>query len=178
MLFWLTIILSTLQSFCDAKYALLWFLFGGGVRRFVRVAFSLVSMAASLCAANILFWKRNYLTSMAHIIKLYELHWETGKAITYFPITLALTTTFLAILRSFLHAKLEDLTTEKVVLQSSFLISEDIFLWSSDNLNITSQQLKNEYGSNVNTFTIWFAAAKIVRDFVYRCSLACCVTCF
>lgn len=46
-------------------------------------------------------------------------------------------------------------------------MSEDLFLWSSKNLNLSIQKLDEEFGNDLNSTEIIFAIIRVFRDFAY-----------
>lgn len=167
-LFWLVLLLSSFQSFFDAKFAFLWFSFEGGFRQLVRFFFHIACLATSLCGAYILWRKHETFRKMIKIIKSFETRREFKTIKPWLPIGLGIMTVILAILRSVVSIEIEKLSVENITLVSSLLISEDLFIWSPQNLNITSHQLDDQFGAQVNLNAVLLAAVKIIRDFSYH----------
>lgn len=105
---------------------------------------------------------------MFECIRHYDQIIKTGNKWSHVPAILAAGTTVLALLQTVLVVEMRELTLEKIVLFLSYQISEDIFLWTSSSLNVSSNSLKKEYGTDVNSVTVGLSAIKITQDFGFN----------
>lgn len=100
--FWMIAVLSVSKSFCDAKFELMWFLFKGGLNRFVKLAFNLTCMVTSVYGTSVLSCKGNALNKMVENITTYEKNWTAKTNRTVFSAVLVGITATLAALKSLL----------------------------------------------------------------------------
>lgn len=156
--------LSTIQSLSDGKYCFLWFLAGGGLNQLVGFAFDLTNLVSCAYGASILFRKREDVNKMVQAMTIYEENWNGERAEPVFSFVLATLTVVLATAKVLLLMDLDEISTEGILLLSSHELSEDLFLWSSANLNTTTQELKMEFGTNLNSVTFIMGFLKILRN--------------
>ncbi len=146
----------------------MWFLFEGGLNGLVKLAFHFAHLITSMYASYILCHKWDSVRKMVHIASSYEENWTTSCKMTSLPLILSVVTVTWAFLKSSVIVYTSDFSAKKSVLYASYEISEDLFIWSSTNLNITTDRLEIDYGTHVNTITIGLAATNIIVNFMYN----------
>ncbi len=149
----------------------MWFLFEGGLNRFVKFAFNLTCMVTSVYGTSILCSKGNFMKKMVENITKYEQNWTAKTQKTIFSVVLVSVTAFSAALKSLLVLDVGEYSGENLILYGSLQTSEDIFIWIPYNLNITFEQLDSDFGSSVNSVTIAFAILNFIRGFAQNMQL-------
>ncbi len=167
VIFILFTLLSAFQSFCQAKYDILWFLFEGGLNQFVKFSFNVMSLLTSAYCSYSLCREWEAVKKMNNVISSYENKLVTSTKRPAFCLVVAAITLFLSVCMSLLISDIRDFTITTAILESSYLMSEDLFLWSPQNLNLSIEKLDEEYGNDLNSIEIILAVVKIVRDFAY-----------
>ncbi len=161
------VVMSALHSFCDGKYWFLWFLAVGGLNQLVRFAFDLINLASCVYGAYILCHKRNDVKSMVQAMNIYETNWEGKNAKPAFSFILGTVTVALATIKALLDVDFDEMTLENIILLSSHELSEDLFLWSSGELNITTLKLQIDFGTSITSATLLMGFFKIFQNVAF-----------
>ncbi len=105
---------------------------------------------------------------MFNEMSLYEQTWEARNKCYSFSVALIITTTCLAFVKSLIVVQFRDFSLKAVLLEGSYIISEDLFLWLPTNLNVSIEQLDADYGTNLSSISISMGIFRIVWDFGFN----------
>lgn len=111
--------LSAFQSFCQAKYDVLWFLFKGGLNQFVKFSFHVTCLVSSTYCSYCLCREWDAMKKMTDAMISYQTTWASATKNPAICVVLATITALLASLRSLLIINIKDFSVENAMLESS-----------------------------------------------------------